>query len=482
MRRSASADIREWAGSKSRLPLVVRGARQVGKSWLVESFAREHFGDVATVNLERLANAASLLRDPSPQANIATIEAMLGKPIVPGRTLLFLDEIQASPELFGRLRYFKEELPDLHVVAAGSLLDFALAERQASMPVGRVSYLHLGPMSFPEFVGALAGERTAEFLRTVKVGQAPPAALHQKLLGLVRDYALVGGMPAVVEEFRTSRSLLAATRVQSDLLATYRDDFSRYGTRVPTERLRLVMDSIARQVGSKFRWSAVDRSERAQALRPALEALCRARISRRVRCSHGNGVPLGADLVDREFKVAMVDTGLLHASLGLLLQAVAQPGELVHEGPLAEHLVGQMLADLAPRFVEPELWYWARHRQGAEAEVDFLIQHGTSIVPIEVKAGRTGSLRSLHQFMVEKGATLAVRISATGPQVDDVTANLPGHAPHTFRLLSVPFYLVGELPRLLDAVSQGPAPRAARRGSGSGNGKREAPPPRQRKG
>ena len=452
MRRSALEDLREWADADQHRPLIVRGARQVGKTWLVETFGREHLGDVATLNVERHPEMRTILAAPSPRANLAAIEALLGRRIVPGRCILFFDEIQALPELFARLRYFHEELPDLHVVAAGSLLDFALAEHTSSMPVGRIAYLHLGPMSFPEFVTALAGERTAQFLRTLRIGQSPPAPLHDKLMGLMRDYSLVGGMPAVVERFRTSRSFVAAAQVQRDLLATFQDDFARYGARVPASRLQLVLDSVARQIGVKFMWSAVDRQERAQALRNALDMLCRARVCRRVQCTHGNGIPLGADLVEKEFKVAMVDTGLVQGILGLLLRASAGPGELVHEGPLAEHLVGQMLADLSPRFVEPALWYWVRHRQGAEAEVDYLLQHGAEVVPIEVKAGKTGTLRSLHRFVVEKQARLAVRVSSAPPQLATVTANVPGHEPRDFQLLSIPFYLVPELPRLLDEV------------------------------
>ncbi|MFY9343909.1 MAG: AAA family ATPase [Planctomycetota bacterium] len=460
MRRAAFDDLKTWADGDQRRPLVVRGARQVGKTWLLEAFAREHLGDVATVNVERHAGIRSLLAEPSPRANLAALETLLGKQIVPGRCLLFFDEIQALPELFARLRYFHEELPELHVAAAGSLLDFALAEHTASMPVGRISYLHLGPLSFPEFVTALAGERTTQFLRTLRLGQTPPTPLHEKLMALLRDYSLVGGMPAVVEQFRTSRSFVAAAQAQHDLLATFRDDFARYGTRIPAARLQLVLDSVARQIGGKFMWTAVDREQRAQALRGALDALCRARVCRRVQCSHGNGVPLGADLIEKEFKVAMVDTGLVQGALGLLLRASALPGELVHEGPLAEHLVGQMLADLPPRFVEPTLWYWARHRDGSEAEVDYLLQHGAEVVPVEVKAGKTGTLRSLHRFVVEKKAKLAVRISAAGPQIATVIASVPDHPPRDFQLLSIPFYLVPELPRLLDEALATPLAKA----------------------
>jgi predicted AAA+ superfamily ATPase len=474
VRRLAFRDLQEWADAPSRRPLVLRGARQVGKTWLVESFAKEHLGAVATLNLERHAKVRTLLADPSPRENLAAIESLLGKRIVPGQCLLFFDEIQACPELLPRLRYFHEELPDLHVVAAGSLLDFALAEHESSMPVGRICYLHLGPLSFPEFVTALAGEPTTQFLHSLRLGQSPPAALHEKLLGLVRDYMLVGGMPAVVDRFRVDRSHVAANRTLADLLQAFQDDFARYGTRIPADRLRTVLASVARQVGTKFMWSAVDREERAQALRAALDALCRARLCRRVACTHGNGIPLGADVVEKEFKVTLLDTGLLQSALGLVLQAGIEPGALVHEGPVAEHLVGQMLADNAPRHLDPSLWYWTRHRHGAEAEVDYLVQHGTEVVPIEVKAGATGTLRSLHRFVAEKRARLAVRVSSASPQFMPVTANVPGHPPHEFDLLSIPFYLVPMLPRLLEeALVTGAKPQRPRPG-------RKASPPKNR--
>lgn len=448
------SDLRAWAKTTDRRPLILRGARQVGKTWLVEAFAREHVGDVATVNLERLSGVHEVFANGSPRTHLAAIEALLGKRIEPGRCVLFLDEIQALPTLLAQLRYYHEELPQLHVVAAGSLLDFALAEHQASMPVGRIAYLHLGPLSFREFAVALAAERAVDMTRTLAVGQALPQPVHDKLSALVRGYACVGGMPAVVERYRSTRSLLAAAQVQHDLLATFQDDFARYGTRIPATRLRRVLDSIARQVGSKFTWSEVDREERAQALRAALDALCRARICRRVQGTHGHGVPLGADAIDKQFKVLLVDTGLAQASLGLMLRTTAALGEFVHEGPLAEHLVGQMLADLPPRFVEPALWYWARTRPGAEAEVDYLLQHDNEVVPVEVKAGSTGTLRSLHQFVAERKVRRAVRVSSPPPQLATVTANVPGHAPVEFELLSIPFYLVPELPRLLEEMDQ----------------------------
>jgi len=463
VKRLASSSFRSWAARADRRPLVVRGARQVGKTWLVEATARECVGDVVTLDLERHARARELFADPSPRKILAAIEALLGKRVEAGKCVLFLDEIQAAPEALSRLRYFHEELPQLHVAAAGSLLDFALAEHASSMPVGRIEYLYVEPLGFAEFVGALEGEVILDVLRDWRPGEPIAGPVHERLLGLCREYALVGGMPAVVDRYRSSRSLVDAAPVQQNLLTTLRDDFAKYGTRAAQPRLLKVLDSVARQAGRKFMFVQVDREQRSAVLREALDCLCRARICHRVYGTHGNGLPFAAEVDERNFKVLMLDTGLLLAAQGLLWQENWRASDLmlVNEGALAEHLTGQMLRALAPSFVDSALYYWTRQQRGAEAEVDYLIANGTEVVPVEVKSGKAGTLRSLHRFVAEKGARLAVRVSSEPPQLADVKTAVPGFEPRTFRLLSIPFYLIGELPRVLAGL--GAAPREAKR-------------------
>lgn len=455
MQRHAISDLKAWASSSSRRPLVLRGARQVGKTWLVEHFAREHIGAVATLNLERHPRAAELFADPSPQRNLAAIETLLGQRIEPGRCVLFLDEVQVAPQVLGRLRYFHEELPDLHVVAAGSLLDFALADPAHHTPVGRIEYLHLEPLAFDEFAAAVAGDPVVAALRNHQLEDRTPGPVHDKLLGLCREYSLVGGMPAVVDRYRQERSLVAVAPLLHALLQTLRDDFAKYAGRVPTQRLQKVFDGAARLVGRKFVYSQIDRDDRAAPLREALEALCRARVCHRVHCVHGNGLPFAAERHDREFKVMLLDTGLYLAALGVPLGSLSLADPLqVQAGALAEHLVGQLLRSTLPRHSGAELQYWSRSAHSATAELDYLTAVGTTVVPIEVKAGKPGSLRSLHRFVAEKRAPIAVRIHSEPPLLSEVTTSAPDLPPQRFHLLSLPFYLVGELPRLLVALAE----------------------------
>ena len=453
MERTGDHDLKSWAEDPYRRPLVIRGARQAGKTWLVEEFGRSHFGDVATVDFERDPGAATLFGAASPLDNLQAVEAYLGKRVRPGESLLFLDEVQAAPRVLSRLRYFFEEIPTLHVVAAGSLLDFALADSKFRAPVGRVSYFHLEPLSFHEYLAAMDLGPLREVLWRWRPGTPVAAAVHEKLLREVRNYAIIGGMPAVVEAYRKSRSLVTVSRLQTDLLAAYRDDFARYGSRATVQRLHRVLDAVPVQVGRKFKYARVDREDRSAPIKQALDQLCLARVCHRVRCSSGNGVPLAAEVDDRAFKVVLLDTGLMLAGLGL------EPGRirdsdlsLINEGAVAEQLVGQMLRTLGPSHVEPALYYWRREKKGSEAEIDYLLQHAGRVVPVEVKAGKTGTLRSLHTFVAEKRLEVAVRVHGQAPELRTVEATGARVREHSYELLSIPFYLVEEIPRILETM------------------------------
>ncbi len=457
MKRDGNYDLRVWAEDPSRRPLIVRGARQTGKTWLVEQFAGSHFGTVATVDFERDPKAASLFEAPSPRDNLQAIEAYLGKRIIAGESLLFLDEVQVAPRVLSRLRYFHEELPELHVVAAGSLLDFALADTEYRAPVGRVSYFYLEPLSFREYLDAMDLGGLRDVLSRWQPGVSIPEAVHEKLLREVRAYALVGGMPAVVEAYRQERSFVGAARLHADLLTAYREDFARYGSRATVQRLHRVLNSVPVQVGRKFIYARVDREDRAAPIKQALDQLCMARVVHRVNRSNGNGVPLAAEVDERAFKTILLDVGLMLSSLGVPPSRVLENElTLVNEGAVAEQLVGQMLRTLGPRNIDPSLYYWQRDKKGSEAEVDYLIQHAGRVVPIEVKAGKSGRLRSLHTFMAAKGYGTAIRVHSHAPELRAVETPRAGGSTHRYDLLSIPFYMVEEIPRLLTAG--GPSP------------------------
>lgn len=462
MWRRRSADLDAWFGGAARKPLILRGARQVGKTWLVRDWAEQHFDTVAEANLERRPELQACFVESDPRATLRRLEVLLGRPIpTDGSCLLFLDEIQASPQVLARLRWFAEELPELPLVAAGSLLDFALRSPDVSTPVGRITFMHLEPMGFHEYCRAMGEERLSEWLRqqvtapAIVAGQAMPAELHDHALGLMRHWLLIGGMPAAVETFRTSGSLLPVAAVQRDLLATLRDDFAKYSGRVPHERLRAVLDSIPQQLGTKFTYRRVNPEERASALRQAVDLLCLARVCHRVVASPARGVPLAAGADAATFKLMHLDVGLVSTQLGLDLPALERVEELtvVNAGALAEQAVDQLLRLTFAGNDEPVLYWWRRQKRGSEAEIDFVHALGDRVVPIEVKAGTTGTLKSLHGFMAERQLHLALRVNAALPGVHDVAMETPfGQA--RYRLLSLPLYLVEEAPRLLAECSR----------------------------
>ncbi len=450
MHRFALEYLKEWKNRASRKPLVMRGARQVGKSYLVRMLAAQAFDALLEINFETETEAASLFASKNPVEIAALLEARYGVPLNPGRTLLFLDEIQAAPAILPCLRYFHERMPQLHVIAAGSLLDFALKEGQFSVPVGRIEYLHLGPMSFEEYLLGAGRESLRDFLCTLSVGTPVPDAIHTELMRLVRQYLVVGGMPASIEAFVRSGSHRESEATRQSIISTYRDDFAKYGTRAERERMERLFLAIPRMVGNKFMYSRVDREERSRALSVALHRLCMARVAHRVRHSAGNGVPLGAEADDRTFKVLGMDVGLLCRSCGLSAPDIEASENImaINAGAVCEQFIGQHLIHAGEWYDEPELYCWMRERKHANAEVDYLMSLGERVVPIEVKAGKTGTLKSLHVFLREKQRDFGLRFNADEPSLLTAEARVPEGDTTSFRLLSLPLYAVGQARRL----------------------------------
>ncbi len=455
MDRDAGRFITAWALRPGRKPLVLRGARQTGKTWIVKQVGQEFLGDVAYLNLEREPDLAQCFGPSDPQAVVSILEARLRRTIVPGRTLLFLDEIQTTPEVLAKLRWFYEEMPDLHVVAAGSLLDFALADHAFSMPVGRISYGHLEPMTFAEFLVACGEYRLQSAIRACTVAEGLPKVLHDRIMELVRTYTLVGGMPAAVSTWVQTHSFAAVADLHRDLLQTIRDDFAKYsgsaGGRPNTLRVAKVFASLPRLVGRKFMPSEIDRDEKTLNLKDAFRLLSLARVVTPVLRTMASGIPLGADVDERYQKVCLLDVGLYCTASGVDPAAVTAKKDVsfINEGQLAEQFVGQELRACRPFNQEPQLFTWVREAKNSNAEVDYVIQVAGDIVPVEVKAGATGRLRSVHVMVREKKLKVAVRVSSEPMIYGPVQTALPTGAPYKFQLLSVPFYLVSELPRLL---------------------------------
>jgi predicted AAA+ superfamily ATPase len=454
MYRSALNYLAEWKSRQNRKPLVLRGARQVGKSFLVRQLAKESFANLVEINFEQMPDVASFFVSKTPRTILPLLEARFNAPFEPGKTLLFLDEIQAAPEVFAALRYFHEETPDLHVIAAGSLLEFVLREHSFSMPVGRIEYLHLGPMSFEEFLQAMGREKLQQWLASFSLSDAVPDGMHQALMSLVRRYCVVGGMPEAVAAFAQNNSFPECEQVQQSILSTYRDDFFKYASKVQHRRVEKIFVKLPQLVGRKFMFSHVDHEERSRDLGAALELLCLARVAHKVRHSHGNGVPLGAEADDRTFKALFLDVGLLCRACGVRVLDVERAGDpmLVNAGAVCEQLVGQHLLLSGAFYEEPSLYCWMRDKPNSSAEVDYLLAHGPHVIPVEVKAGATGRLKSMHLFLSEKNRDFGLRFNSDVPSLLDArTPQIDGNT-RPFRLLSLPFYLIGQARRLSETA------------------------------
>lgn len=451
MKRTRLAFLQNWLESDTRKPLVLRGARQVGKTWLVRHLAQSQKRQLIEVNFEKQPQLTSLFLSNDPQQILLNLSVAFNESIDPKKCLLFLDEIQAVPDLLAKLRWFAEDLPELPVIAAGSLLEFVLEKHSFSMPVGRINYMHLEPLSFEEFLLANNKQILFNYLEAYLWKSEIPGAIHEQLVTLFKEYIIVGGMPAAVSSWINNRSIKEISQIHHDLMATYRDDIAKYRGRIATERLEEVMMAVPKYLGEKFVYSRVNPSIQITTIKHSLDLLCKARICHKVTGCAANGVPLAAEVQDKYLKVIFLDVGLCSAALGLSLDQLYQIEEinLINKGGISEQVVGQILRTLAPPYVEPSLHYWHREEKGSAAEIDYVVQHQNKVIPIEVKAGSTGSLKSLHLFMGLKGFHTAVRINSDIPSKTEVDVKDRQGNPINYTLLSIPFYLMGQLHRLL---------------------------------
>ncbi|VAX06004.1 Predicted ATPase (AAA+ superfamily) [hydrothermal vent metagenome] len=448
--------IQEWSDRTNRKPLVIRGARQVGKSTLVRQFARESGLHLFEINFERNPEYREAFSVKDPDQVISTLQLLADDNIVAGKTLLFLDEIQAAPEALAVLRYFYEEQPALHIIAAGSLLEFTLADAQFSMPVGRIEYLHLGAMQFEDFLIAVGQSRIVAYLQNLSLedirNNALPSVIHKKCMTYLKQFWITGGLPEVIAEYAERDDFAQVARIQQNIVATYRDDFNKYSHGTLKQLVQLVFDQLPAMVGRKFKYAHVSRDYRAAELEKALQHLCHARIATKVFHTSANGVPLAAEVNPRFFKALYLDIGLLCAALNLnVLDLGKEDLSLINKGALAEQFIGQHLLYSELYYQKPELYYWVRETKSAAAEIDYLISSGQHIVPVEIKAGTTGTLKSVHQFLKEKKQHFALRFNADVPSLLNDTKKLTDGSTLNYELLSLPLYLIGQTSRLTSA-------------------------------
>jgi hypothetical protein len=436
---------------------VLRGARQVGKTWLVRDLARASGRDLVELDFERDPGHRRAFQSHDPRAILAHLSLLLNRDVRADRSLLFLDEIQAAGEVLATLRWFYEELPALPVVAAGSLLELAMAEHSFHMPVGRVMFRHVEPMGFAEFLEAHGHDRLRAALAAWRPGDGLPAAVHDQASRWFHRYSMVGGMPAVVAADVAGAAPRECRELQRDLVAAYRADFATYGGRNAHGILDTVLHAVAGSLGRKFVYARSGDGVKQHQARRALELLASARVCHLVRYSAANGLPLGGEVKDTFRKALLVDVGLLHGLVGTpAAQTFPAPDSITPalRGQLADQLAGQQLRLLAETAGDgPELYYWQREG-GRPGAIDYLVQLHGRIVPLELKAGAAGAMKSLHQFMHEKRLDLAVRCDANPPATMRVEVKTTQGQPVAYDLLSVPLYLLWNLGALVPATGR----------------------------
>ncbi len=403
MQRHGLNHLIQWKNRGSRKPLLVRGARQVGKSYLIREFGKDHFANMVEINFEMRPDLASLFRGSlDPVRLVRDLKIATEQEIQPGQTLLFFDEIQLAPQALTALRYFYEKMPELHVIAAGSLLEFAIEE--VGIPVGRVESFYLYPMNFREFLAA-RGQRNLTELLTEHRSLAPLSDFaHAQLLALAWEHLAVGGMPEAVRVWVETQDLQQVTHVHATLVENYRQDFPKYARRAQIKYVETVFQAIPRLLGRKCVFSHIDPALKSRDLKAALQLLAKAGVAHIVHHSNANGLPLGAETKSEVFKVIFLDVALAEAMLGLKPGAwILDPKtQLANRGAIVESYVGQELLAASPPNIRAELFYWVREKSTSLAEVDYLWTYEDQIVPIEVKSGSGRRGKSVQLFLTEK--------------------------------------------------------------------------------
>ena len=446
MKRLIFPKLLAWLEGERRKPLILRGARQVGKTWLVRALARERGLALLEVNFERDPTMADAFRAADPMRIFNDLALLRDHRAAPGDSLLFLDEIQSAPEALARLRWFAEELPELPVVAAGSLLEFALADFAHSMPVGRIGYAYVEPLGFPEYLEAHGQQPLLERLGAWRPGEELSAAVHEKTTEWFDRYMITGGMPAVVAADSEGAEARTCRDIQRDLMHTYQDDFAKYAGRTDPRVLRQVLLTVVASLGSKFVYSAVGEGVKAPAARRSLEMLADARLCRLIPHTSANGLPLAAQQNERMRKAALLDIGIAHAlwntpALGQFPQWKSLAPEI--RGGLAEQMSAQQLQLISGGFNhEGRVFHW-RREGGRTGEIDYLLELDGRILPVEVKSGSAGSMKSLHQFMQEKRLPLAIRLDRNPPTLQTIAVSTTQGQPVRYQLLNLPHYLCG---------------------------------------
>jgi len=403
LERNIDRELLKWKEEEKRKPLLIRGARQVGKSSSVRHLGKS-FSSFLEINFEEHIKVHSLFQgDLTPQGLCENLSVMFDTEIEEGKTLLFFDEIQACIPAITSLRFFYEKMPGLHVLAAGSLLEFALSEIP-SYGVGRIRSIFMYPLSFDEFLIGSGQTRLAEMKRRANLKSPLEVPIHSKLLDLLKKFLIIGGMPEVVANYVSNKDLRVCQRVLDDLIISLQTDFSKYKDRVPSSRIREVFEAVIKQAGGKFVYKKASHNHNTRQIKEALDLLIKAGLVIPVTHTSANGIPLGAEVNPRKRKMLLLDTGLFQRLLKLEIHELLFSDEfkMVNKGGIAEQFVGLEILKNTSCYNQAYLFYWHREALNSNAELDYLIQKNDEIVPIEVKSGSKGSMNSMFIFLKEK--------------------------------------------------------------------------------
>jgi uncharacterized protein len=413
MKRSISSFLKSWKEEKEHKVLLIRGARQVGKTYTVRELAKE-FEFFLEVNFEKNPDIHTFFDlNLDPVRICENLSAYYGIPVIDGKTLLFFDEIQSCVKAMQSLRFFYESKPGLHLIAAGSLLEFAMKDL-ASWGVGRIRSLFMYPFSFDEFLMAVNQNALIAVKQSASPGNPLNLAFHGKLKDYLKKFMLTGGMPEAVRTYITNSSdVVKVQNVLSDITLSYYDDFAKYAGRIPAQRLRETLGSVVRQSGGKYIFSQSGPLSNPAQAKDALELLEMAGLVYKVYHSPGHGIPLGDQANFKMFKVLLHDTGIFQQIAGLRFSDILIAGDVdvMNKGHIAETFVGLEMIKYGNPFEKRELYYWHREKRGSSAEVDYLITQRGEVLPVEIKSGSTGKMQSLHIFVDEKKSSRGIRIS-----------------------------------------------------------------------
>ena len=438
--RTIIKELKKWSAKPDRRPLILRGARQVGKTTAVKMFAKE-FDVFINLNLEKSEHSSIFETDYTFDELINRLFFRAGEERKSGKTLIFIDEIQNSPKAIALLRYFYEEAGDLYVIAAGSLLENIL-DNNITFPVGRVEYMKMNPCTFREFLGAT---RETQSLKLYDQDEIPDFA-HDKLLALFKRYTIIGGMPQILEKYAINKEFTSLNSIYDSLLTSYSEDVEKYARSESMEKyIRHIINSAFSEAGTRITFEKFGNSPyRSREMKEAFNILGKTMLLKLVYPVTSEKLPLSPDLKKKP-RLHIFDTGLVNHSLGIKEELLSEKFlDNVHRGVIAEHIVGQELLGLDVS-LSSTINFWVRDKKESSAEIDYVVSYKSLLIPVEVKSGSSGKLRSLHQFLDMAPHDYAVRFYSGKFNIENATTL----AGKSFKLINLPLYMVGKLSTVL---------------------------------